>query len=472
LQFGGSDLRQWLRQPAAWVILVIGALVSGAAWRSLEIDGEHAASASFTAVITESRHALESRLHGYQLVLLGIQGLMQAKPDLDRAAFERYIAELAPERNASQARAFSYARRVPQAQKERYESSVRAEGYPRFAIRPPGERPEYVVIHYIAPFAGNERTFGLDVSADPVRRLSVEQARDSGTVVASGPVALASSGERGVSLRLAIYRRTRALDTVETRRELFEGIAAVTFSAAEAIGDIVARQAGARLRLRVADHGDLLYDSASGPAAPDTLRAGTTLAVGGRKWDLEFSAPREAFRTSGEALMPWLALAGGLAISVLLAGLAGSLSTSSERARRMAREITEDLRRSQAELTEAQRKTEQLIETLPNPVFFKNRDGNYLGVNKAWEQFFQRPRASIIGRTVHDLYPHAPKLAERMDAADQQLWAEPGTQVYEATLALPDGSKRDTLYYKATFTGPEGRVAGLIGTIIDITERK
>ncbi|MBW8905761.1 MAG: CHASE domain-containing protein, partial [Betaproteobacteria bacterium] len=472
MQLRVSDLRQWLRQPAAWAILAVGALVSGAAWRSLEIDGEQAARASFNAVMTESRHALESRLQGYQLVLLGIQGLMQAKPDLDRAGFERYISELAPERNASQARAFSYARRVPYAQKERYESSVRAEGHARFAIRPPGERPEYLVIHYLAPFAGNERTFGLDVGADPVRRLSVEQARDSGVVVASGPVSLASNGERGVSLRLAVYRRTRPIESLESRRELFEGVAAVTFSAAQAIGDIVARHASARLRLRVVDHAELLYDSSSGALAAGALRASTALPVGGRKWDLEFSAPREAFRTSGEALMPWLALAGGLAISALLAGLVGSLSTSSGRAQRIAREITQDLQRSEADLAEAQRKTEQLIETLPNPVFFKGRDGNYLGVNKAWEEFFRRPRASIIGRTVHDLYPHAPALAELMHAADQQLWAEPGTQVYEATLTLPDGTKRDTLYYKATFTGPEGRVAGLIGTIIDISERK
>ena len=113
---------------------------------------------------------------------------------------------------------------------------------------------------------------------------------------------------------------------------------------------------------------------------------------------------------------------------MLLAGLVGSLSTSTQRAHRIARQITEDLRRSQAELVEAQRKTEQLIETLPNPVFFKGRDGNYLGVNKAWETFFMRPRASIIGRTVHELYPHAPEVAERMHAADQRLWAEPGTQ--------------------------------------------
>jgi diguanylate cyclase (GGDEF)-like protein/PAS domain S-box-containing protein len=460
------------------MILGAGAAVSLVAWRSLTLEVEHAARINFNVVVTDSRHALESRLQGYELVLLGMQGLMQAKPDLDRAAFTRYVEELAPERNASQARSFSYARRVALAQKERYEravrtdASLRAQGYPRFAIRPPGERPEYVVNDYVAPFAPNERSFGLDLTADPVRRQSVERARDTGLIVASGPVSLASSGERGVSLRLAVYRRDRPNETLEARRQLFDGIVSVTFSAGEAIGDIVARHAKERLRLRVADQGELLYDSGTGRLDADALSLASSLLIGGRKWDLEFSAPREAFHTAGDALMPWLALAGGLAISMLLAGLVGSLSTSTERAHRIARAITEDLRRSQAELVEAQRKTEQLIETLPNPVFFKGRDGNYLGVNKAWEAFFMRPRASIIGRTVQELYPHAPEVAERMHAADERLWAEPGTQVYEATLKLPDGTMRETIYYKATFTGPEGRVAGLVGTIIDITGRK
>ena len=448
------------------------------AWRSLSVEVEQAARASFNAVVADSRHALETRLRSYQLVLLGMQGLFQAKPDLDRASFDRYIAELAPERNASQARAFSYARHISHAQKERFINAIRIDrslhpaGYAPFAIRPAGERAEYVVITYAAPFAANERALGLDLAADPVRRLSVERTRDTGQIVASGPVTLAFTDERGVSLRLAVYRRTRALDSLERRRQLFDGIVSVTFSAGDAIGDIVARHAAEKLRLRVVDTGEMFYDSASGPIEADALSTRTALEIGGRRWDLQFSAPLQAFRTAGDALMPWLALGGGLAISVLLAGLVGSLSTSSQRAHRIAREITEDLRRSQAELREAQRKTELLIETLPNPVFFKGRDGNYLGVNKAWEAFFQRSRVSIIGRPVQDLYPHAPDVAERMHAADQQLWAEPGMQSYEATITLPDGTQRDTLYYKATFTGPDGQVAGLIGTIIDITERK
>jgi len=116
-------------------------VVSLFAWRSLTLEVEHGARSSFDVAVAESRHALESRLQGYQLVLLGMQGLLHAKPDLDRANFARYIEELAPARNASQARAFSYAKRVAQADKERYERALRAETA-SFAIRPPGERDE------------------------------------------------------------------------------------------------------------------------------------------------------------------------------------------------------------------------------------------------------------------------------------------------------------------------------------------
>jgi diguanylate cyclase (GGDEF)-like protein/PAS domain S-box-containing protein len=458
----------------------VGALLSLVAWRALTLEVERGAETNFNAAVADSRNAIQSRLRDYQIILVGLRGLLQAKPDADRRLFERYIENLAPARSVSHVRGFSYARHIGTAEKPDYEKAVRADrslrraGYPRFAIHPAGERSEYVVIDFLSPFTGSERTFGLDLMADPARRLPVERARDTGEMVMTGPIALVSSesGARGVSMRLAVYRSDAPIDTIATRRALFSGIASVTFAVGDVVGDIVSRYAAANLALRVSDRGELLYESAPRTAQPDLLHAVAPLEIGGRRWDLEFAAPLRAFRTTGDELMPWLALAGGLAISLLLAGLVGSLSTSTRRAHRIAREITEDLRKSQAQLVEAQRKTEQLIETLPNPVFFKARDGNYLGVNRAWENFFRRARTSIIGRPVHELYPHAPEIAARMHAADQALWANPGMQTYEATLTLPDGTQRETIYYKATFTGPQGRVAGLIGTIIDITERK
>ena len=115
---------------------------------------------------------------------------------------------------------------------------------------------------------------------------------------------------------------------------------------------------------------------------------------------------------------------------------------------------------------------QELIEVLPIPVFFKARDGRYLGVNRAWEEFFGVSRGDIIGGSVKDLYPGSPAVAERHAAMDDELWRNPGKQSYEIQLAMRDGRARHTIYYKATFARPDGEVAGLIGTIVDITERK
>lgn len=115
---------------------------------------------------------------------------------------------------------------------------------------------------------------------------------------------------------------------------------------------------------------------------------------------------------------------------------------------------------------------QQLIEVLPVPVFFKARDGTYLGVNSAWEKFFGLARESMIGGHARDLYAHAPEIAAKHRIMDEALWAEPGSQSYEITLTLPDGRFRHTLYYKATFKDASGTVSGLIGTVVDITDRK
>jgi PAS domain S-box-containing protein len=113
----------------------------------------------------------------------------------------------------------------------------------------------------------------------------------------------------------------------------------------------------------------------------------------------------------------------------------------------------------------------KLVDSLAVPVFFKSRDGRYLGVNRAWEEFFGIKAEAFIGKRVADLYPQDPAIAEKHAAMDRELYAHPGRQSYEITVRTRDGELRDTIYYKATYTGPRGEVAGLIGAIIDITAR-
>ena len=124
------------------------------------------------------------------------------------------------------------------------------------------------------------------------------------------------------------------------------------------------------------------------------------------------------------------------------------------------------------EIPEALGVARELIEALPIPVFFKSRDGTHLGANKAWETYFGVPRESFIGKTVEQLFSAAPEVAAKHHAVDEELWRNPGSRSYELMVPVHDGSLRYTLNYKATFAGRNGKVAGLIGTIVDITERK
>src|SRR3989442_1194283 len=113
----------------------------------------------------------------------------------------------------------------------------------------------------------------------------------------------------------------------------------------------------------------------------------------------------------------------------------------------------------------------KLVDSLAVPVFFKSRDGRYLGVNRAWEEFFGIRGEAFIGKQVADLYPQDPAIAEKHAAMDRELYAHPGRQSYEIAVRARDGRLHDTIYYKATYTDARGEVAGLIGAIIDITAR-
>ena len=110
----------------------------------------------------------------------------------------------------------------------------------------------------------------------------------------------------------------------------------------------------------------------------------------------------------------------------------------------------------------------QLIDTIPSPVFYKDRDGRYLGANRAFEHFTGCSIDTLLGRTVLDLYH--PELAQRYAAADAELLANPGTQTYEAEVETADGSRRAVLFNKATFEHHDGSVGGLVGVILDISE--
>ncbi|TAN41983.1 MAG: PAS domain S-box protein [Nitrospirae bacterium] len=111
-----------------------------------------------------------------------------------------------------------------------------------------------------------------------------------------------------------------------------------------------------------------------------------------------------------------------------------------------------------------------LLDAVPIPVFYKDRSGRYLGFNRAFETFFGETKERLIGKTVFDVSP--PEFAEIYHAKDSELFESRGGQHYEARVKNAQGLLRDVIFNKAVFTDNQGSVSGLIGAILDITERK
>ena len=111
-----------------------------------------------------------------------------------------------------------------------------------------------------------------------------------------------------------------------------------------------------------------------------------------------------------------------------------------------------------------------LLDSIPIPVFYKDTDGRYRGFNKAYETFFGATKAQLIGKTVFDINP--PELAKIYHARDNELLESGRDQHYETQLKNALGVTRDVIFDKAVFTDSQGTICGLIGAILDITERK
>ena len=132
--------------------------------------------------------------------------------------------------------------------------------------------------------------------------------------------------------------------------------------------------------------------------------------------------------------------------------------------------LLESLGQREVSLQNTLRFQQTMMDAVPSPVFYKDNNGAYLGSNAAFERFIGLPRAQFIGKTVFDIAPL--DLALISDQADRALLAAPGVHSYESLVAHADGSRHDVVFNNATFTDSAGQVAGLIGVILDITERK
>ena len=129
-------------------------------------------------------------------------------------------------------------------------------------------------------------------------------------------------------------------------------------------------------------------------------------------------------------------------------------------------------KRAEDELQQSRQMLQSILDTIPQRVFWKDRNLTYLGCNRtlALDAGVQDP-SEIIGKTDFDL--SWAKTAE-IYRADDKLVVDQGSAKlnFEEILSRPDGSLMWLRTSKLPLRDHEGRVIGVIGTYEDITEHK
>lgn len=117
---------------------------------------------------------------------------------------------------------------------------------------------------------------------------------------------------------------------------------------------------------------------------------------------------------------------------------------------------------------------EILIDTIPTPVFYKDKEGIYRGCNELFaNMILGRSKEKVTGRSVDELSEAIPtELGNVYKGMDRQLLQRGGSQVYESRVMCSDGIIREFLFNKAVYRNLNGAVEGLVGVMLDITGRK
>ena len=114
-----------------------------------------------------------------------------------------------------------------------------------------------------------------------------------------------------------------------------------------------------------------------------------------------------------------------------------------------------------------------LINTIPNPIYFKDEYGIYRGCNKAFAQrILGISRAEIIGRRSQDLTDQIPsELAALYQLNERKMLLKGGVQSFEAEVPCGSGIRREFLFSIAAVNNDDGHGIGSVGVMLDLSEK-
>lgn len=110
-----------------------------------------------------------------------------------------------------------------------------------------------------------------------------------------------------------------------------------------------------------------------------------------------------------------------------------------------------------------------LLDTIPNPIYYSNVEGEYLGGNKAFATLYDLSKEEMIGKSAFDFFPK--EWAQKRRENDIVLLKSKGAETFELMLHFPKKRPKLFTFNKAVYTNIDGSIGGIVCVMDDTTER-
>jgi PAS domain S-box-containing protein len=114
-----------------------------------------------------------------------------------------------------------------------------------------------------------------------------------------------------------------------------------------------------------------------------------------------------------------------------------------------------------------------LMNTIPNPIYFKDAQGFYQGCNKVFaKQILGLTRDLIIGKRPQALTDQIPAdLAAVYQREERKMIEKSGFHTFEAKVQCEDGVRRDFLFSMAPVMDRQGELSGSVAVLSDLNDK-
>ena len=487
------------RNRPAWVVLLICLALTMAAWYGVLMQARKSAEQQFDLHVRDVIYSIEERLRQHEQILLGGAGLFDASTAVDRAEWHAYIERLRLQENYPGIQGVGFGETVRLADLQGHIAAVRAEGFPDYAVHPPGERPLYTPTVFLEPFSGrNLAAFGYDMMSEATRAKAMRMAAESGKATISDKLTLVQETEgkeqAGFLMYLPVYRNHRAPASPEDGWNTLLGFVYSPYRA----DDLMAGILGNRVLMLdfsifdnqgEADASRMFASTDGGAAAARTnapqMSALRTIEAYGHVWTVRLNS-RPEFEANLRSPLNRVILALGGGISVLLFVLVSFLISRRERAEEMAQGMTESIRTNEERLRLSEMRIRAIVDGADHLIISTNPEGIIQSFNHAAERQLGYRAEELVGIATANLFLDPQEVMRRaQDSTPAGMPVVPsfagltarareaaGGDTSEWTFIRKDGSPFPVLLTITCLRNEGGEIGAFLGIATDISERR